>query len=158
VAGDLDLYEQLYAMSPSPVVALNRAVAIAKVSGPADALAAIESLKLPGYYLYLAVRGHLLLELGARTEPPHVSPLRSMPLLEPERRFIQRKIVECVRARASPTACPSRRRRRDELERHRACIVRVVLYSAGDDEPSPGFTFNAGWPSIRISPSLRGCS
>lgn len=92
----LDLYEQLYAMSPSPVVALNRAVAISKVNGPADGLAAIESLKLPGYYLYLAVRGHLLLQLGAREEAAGCfRAALECRCSEPERRFLQRKIAEC---------------------------------------------------------------
>jgi RNA polymerase sigma-70 factor, ECF subfamily len=62
------LYDQLFAMNPSPVVALNRAVAIARVRGAAEALLSIERLardaKLNGYYLLLAVRGHLLLDLG----------------------------------------------------------------------------------------------
>jgi len=55
----LELYDQLFAMNPSPVVALNRAVAIAKVRGPRKALAAVETLardaKLHNYYLFLAV-------------------------------------------------------------------------------------------------------
>jgi RNA polymerase sigma-70 factor (ECF subfamily) len=93
----LDLYEQLYAMSPSPVVALNRAVAIAKVNGPASGLAAIESLKLPGYYLYLAVRGHLLLELGLRAEAAACfTAALECRCSEPERRFLQRKTAECA--------------------------------------------------------------
>jgi RNA polymerase sigma-70 factor (ECF subfamily) len=92
----LDLYEQLFALSPSPVVALNRAVAIAKVAGPADALAAIESLDLPGYHLYLAVRGHLLLELGARAEAAACfAAALECRCSEPEKRFLRRKIAEC---------------------------------------------------------------
>ncbi len=68
----LEFYDQLWAINPSPVVALNRAVAVAKVRGAEQALAEIENLarepKLRDYYLLLAVRGHLLLELGRRDE------------------------------------------------------------------------------------------
>jgi RNA polymerase sigma-70 factor (ECF subfamily) len=93
----LDLYEQLYAITPSPVVALNRAVAIARVRGPAEALQSIESLELPGYYLYLAVRGHLLLELGARTDAGACfRAALECRCSEPERRFLQRKMAECA--------------------------------------------------------------
>src|SRR5207253_4368673 len=64
----LTMYDQLLAINGSPVVALNRAVAVAKVHGPGAALAAIEPLnedpKLREYHLFLAVRGHLLLALG----------------------------------------------------------------------------------------------
>ena len=60
----LRLYDQLLSINESAVVALNRAVAVAKVHGPAEALAAIEplesDLQLRDYYLFLAVRGHLL--------------------------------------------------------------------------------------------------
>ncbi|PYQ97610.1 MAG: RNA polymerase subunit sigma, partial [Acidobacteria bacterium] len=57
----LELYDQLLSLNASPIVALNRAVAIAKVHGPADALAAVAPLdrdpKLRHYHLLLAVRG-----------------------------------------------------------------------------------------------------
>jgi RNA polymerase sigma-70 factor (ECF subfamily) len=90
----LDLYDQLFAMNPSPVVALNRAVAIAKVRGAAEALASIESLNLPGYYLLLAVRGHLLLDLGRRAEGVACfNEALECRCSEPERRFLRRKIL-----------------------------------------------------------------
>jgi RNA polymerase sigma-70 factor (ECF subfamily) len=93
----LDLYEQLYAITGSPVVALNRAVAIAKVRGAAEALESIERVSLPGYYLYLAVRGHLLLELGARAEAAACfDEALQCRCSEPERRFLQRKIEACA--------------------------------------------------------------
>ena len=96
----LDLYDQLLALNPSPVVALNRAVAVAKVRGPAEALAAIEPLendpKLRGYYLLLAVRGHLLLELDRRTEAAACfRAALDCPCSEPERRFLRRKLQAC---------------------------------------------------------------
>lgn len=90
----LDLYEQLFAMNGSPVVALNRAVAIARVRGAAEALASIEQLTLPGYYLLLAVRGHLLLDLGRRAEAVACfNAALDCRCSEPERRFLRRKIA-----------------------------------------------------------------
>jgi RNA polymerase sigma-70 factor (ECF subfamily) len=96
----LELYDQLFAMNPSPVVELNRAVAIAKVRGPAEAVAAIEPLAgdktMRDYYLFLAVRGHLLMELGR----PAVAAGCFRAALEchcsePERRFLRRRLEEC---------------------------------------------------------------
>ncbi|MET0419692.1 MAG: RNA polymerase sigma factor [Actinoplanes sp.] len=60
----LALYDQLYALVPTPVVALNRAVAVAEVHGPAVALAALEAVDLPGYHLLPATRADLLARLG----------------------------------------------------------------------------------------------
>jgi RNA polymerase sigma-70 factor, ECF subfamily len=64
----LQLYDQLLAIAPTPVAALNRAVALAEVAGPAAGLAAIEPLELDGYYLYHAIRADLLRRLGRRSE------------------------------------------------------------------------------------------
>jgi RNA polymerase sigma-70 factor (ECF subfamily) len=63
----LQLYDQLVAFVPSPVVALNRAVALAEVEGPAAALTVVDGLDLDGYYLFHAIRADLLRRLG-RTE------------------------------------------------------------------------------------------
>ena len=60
----LQLYDQLLAVAPGPVAALNRAVAVAEVQGPAPALALIEELDLDRYYLYHAIRADLLRRLG----------------------------------------------------------------------------------------------
>jgi len=64
------LYAALERLTPSPVVTLNRAVAVAKLRGPADALALIEPLapKLSGYFHFFGVRGALLADLGRRDE------------------------------------------------------------------------------------------
>ncbi len=62
------LYDQLLALDPSPVVALNRAVAVAEVDGPGPALALVDALDLPAYHLYHAVRADLLRRLGRRGE------------------------------------------------------------------------------------------
>lgn len=64
----LRLYDQLLAIAPTPVVALNRAVAVAEVQGPAAALAVVDSLDLDRYYLFHAVRADLLSRLGLSTE------------------------------------------------------------------------------------------
>ncbi len=96
----LSLYDQLLAMSGSPVVALNRAVAVAKVRGPEAALEAIAPLeqnpKLRHYHLWLAVRGHLLLELERREEAAACfRAALECRCSEPERRFLARKLAEC---------------------------------------------------------------
>ncbi len=54
------LYDQLIAIAPSPVVALNRAVAVAEVDGPRAALALVDALDLESYYLFHAIRADLL--------------------------------------------------------------------------------------------------
>ena len=69
----LTLYEQLYALTPTPVVALNRAVALAEVRGPAAGLTAVDELGtsgggLDGYYLFHAARADLLRRLGRDEE------------------------------------------------------------------------------------------
>jgi RNA polymerase sigma-70 factor (ECF subfamily) len=64
----LVLYDQLLAYDASPVVALNRAVALAEVEGPGAGLAAADELPLQGYYLYHAVRADLLRRQGRRSE------------------------------------------------------------------------------------------
>jgi RNA polymerase sigma-70 factor, ECF subfamily len=62
------LYDQLMAVAPSPVVALNRAVAVAEVEGPEAALALVDALDLEGYYLFHAIRADLLRRLGREAE------------------------------------------------------------------------------------------
>ena len=64
----LALYDQLAQFDPSPVVALNRAVALAEVDGPAVALRVVDDLDLGSYYLFHAIRGDLLARLGRRRE------------------------------------------------------------------------------------------
>ncbi|WP_216895328.1 RNA polymerase sigma factor [Nocardia alni] len=60
----VQLYDHLLTIAPSPVVALNRAVAIAEIDGPATALALVDDLALPNYHLHHAIRGELLARLG----------------------------------------------------------------------------------------------
>ncbi len=61
------LYDHLQAFTASPVVALNRAVAVAEVEGPETALALVDELGLENYHLFHAIRADLLRRLG-RTE------------------------------------------------------------------------------------------
>ena len=64
----LALYDQHMAIAPSPVVELNRAVAVGEVEGPEAALALVEKLDLDGYRLYHAIRADLLRRLGRTAE------------------------------------------------------------------------------------------
>lgn len=58
------LYDQLQAVAPNPIVALNRAVALAEVEGPSSGLAALDELDLETYHLFHAARADLLQRLG----------------------------------------------------------------------------------------------
>jgi RNA polymerase sigma-70 factor, ECF subfamily len=64
----LALYDQLASVAPTPVVALNRCVAVAEVHGPARALDLADQLRLDDYYLYHATRADLLRRLGRQAE------------------------------------------------------------------------------------------
>jgi RNA polymerase sigma-70 factor (ECF subfamily) len=60
----LQLYDQLIAIAPGPIVALNRAVAVAEVQGAEAGLRIAESLDLDRYYLFHSIRAELLRRLG----------------------------------------------------------------------------------------------
>jgi RNA polymerase sigma-70 factor, ECF subfamily len=97
----LALYDQLFELDPSPVVALNRAVAIAKVRGAAEALVEVDKLEhgpaMEHYHLRLAVRGHLLLELGEHPQArSSFAAALECPCSEPERRFLRRQLARCI--------------------------------------------------------------
>lgn len=62
------LYDQLLAIAPSPIVALNRAVAVAEIDGPDAGLALVETLPLDDYHLYHAIRADLLRRAGRAAE------------------------------------------------------------------------------------------
>jgi RNA polymerase sigma-70 factor, ECF subfamily len=64
----LALYDQLIAVAPTPVVALNRCVAVAEVHGPAAALGLVDQLGLDGYHLFHSTRADLLRRLGRRDD------------------------------------------------------------------------------------------
>jgi RNA polymerase sigma-70 factor (ECF subfamily) len=60
----VDLYDRLLTLTPTPVVALNRAVAVAELEGPSVALTLVDGLDLEQYHLYHATRAELLRRLG----------------------------------------------------------------------------------------------
>jgi RNA polymerase sigma-70 factor (ECF subfamily) len=98
------LYDRLAALRPSPVVALNRAVAIGFLRGPAAGLAeidAIESLgRLDDYLFLAATRADLLRRDGRPREAlPHYRRARELARNDPERRFFDRRLAECGEAR-----------------------------------------------------------
>jgi len=64
----VQLYEQLMAIAPSPVAALNQAVAVAETDGPATALSLVDQLDLTEYRVFHAVRAELLRRLGRKVE------------------------------------------------------------------------------------------
>ena len=64
----LALYDRLYASARTPVVALNRAIVLAEVEGPADALVLVDALDLDTYYLWHATRADFLARLGRLSE------------------------------------------------------------------------------------------
>jgi RNA polymerase sigma-70 factor, ECF subfamily len=88
----VQLYDQLMAIAPSPVVALNRAVAVAEVDGPAAALALVDALDLGGFHLFHAIRADLLRRLGRRAEATRAYEA-AIELAEnaAERAFLQRR-------------------------------------------------------------------
>jgi RNA polymerase sigma-70 factor (ECF subfamily) len=98
----LRLYDLLERVQPSPIVALNRAVAVAMVEGPQPALALIDALAATGdlddYHLLHAARADLLRRLGSSAEAAR-SYARALELAtnDSERRFLERRLRE-VRA------------------------------------------------------------
>jgi RNA polymerase sigma-70 factor (ECF subfamily) len=87
------LYDQLLALAPSPVVALNRAVAVAEVEGPAAALALVDGLDLDGWYLFHAVRADLLRRLGRPAEAaPAYEAAIARTANAAERAFLERRL------------------------------------------------------------------
>jgi RNA polymerase sigma-70 factor (ECF subfamily) len=95
------LYDRLLALRPSPVVALNRALALAELAGPEAALSEIEPLgsRLDGYHLFHAARGELLRRLGRGAEAREAD-RRALELTEnpAERRLLEERLI-----RARPT-------------------------------------------------------
>ncbi|HET8880488.1 MAG TPA: DUF6596 domain-containing protein, partial [Arthrobacter sp.] len=92
------LYDQLVSLDPSPIVALNRAIAVGELDGPQVALTAVDQLddELAGYHAYYATRAELLRRLG-RT---------------PESRVAYGKAIKLT---ANPAEAAALKRRRDQL-------------------------------------------
>jgi RNA polymerase sigma-70 factor (ECF subfamily) len=96
----VDLYDQLLAIHPSPIVVLNRAVALSRLHGPAAGLAALDPLRndpmLRHYHLLMSVRGQLLLSVGRHAEARAAfEAALACECSDPERRFLERKMTLC---------------------------------------------------------------
>jgi RNA polymerase sigma-70 factor, ECF subfamily len=95
----LQLYDQLSAMAPGPIVALNRAVAVAEVEGPHAALTLVDRLSLERYYLFHAIRADFLQRLGRHREAA-LAYDAAIARCEnvAEREFLRRRLAAIVRA------------------------------------------------------------
>jgi RNA polymerase sigma-70 factor (ECF subfamily) len=93
----LQLYDALESLHPSPIVALNRAVAVAMVNGPPAGLALIDEIAatgdLDGYHLLHSARADLLRRMGSNTESA-TAYLKALDLVtnDSERRFLERRL------------------------------------------------------------------
>jgi RNA polymerase sigma-70 factor, ECF subfamily len=92
------LYDELAALTRSPVVELNRAVAVAQAGSPDDALEIVDGLELDEYQYLHSTRAELLRRLG-RTDEASAAYRRALELArtEPERRFLERQLDELSR-------------------------------------------------------------
>ena len=94
-----ELYRLLEEVEPSPVVPLNRAVAVAMSAGPAAGLALLDELasgrRLAGYHLLPAARADLLRRLERHSEAAAAyREALALARTEPERRFLSRRLAE----------------------------------------------------------------
>ncbi|MGN6693989.1 MAG: RNA polymerase sigma factor [Aquihabitans sp.] len=88
----LALYDQLIPFAPTPVVQLNRAVAVAEVRGPEEALQEVELLDLDGYVPYHVTRADLLRRVGRTAEAAEAYDRAiALTAAEPERRYLERR-------------------------------------------------------------------
>jgi RNA polymerase sigma-70 factor (ECF subfamily) len=88
------LYERLEYISGSPVVAMNRAIAVAELDGPEAGLALLDGLELDHYRYYHSTRADLLRRLG-RDDEARAAYTRALELTQPgpEQRFLQRRLT-----------------------------------------------------------------
>ena len=94
----LQLYNQLQSLAPSPIVALNRAVAVAEVEGADAALTLVEGFDLGDYHMFHAIRADLLRRLGRNVEAAlayEAAIARTQNAIE--RDFLQRRLQEVTR-------------------------------------------------------------
>ncbi len=107
----LELYDRLHAINPSPIVALNRAVAVARVHGPRQGLEALREIEshraVRKYYLLGAIRGELHTELGELDAAAAAYRLAlDCPCNAPERRFLEGQLRSLRAETAPPTDVP----------------------------------------------------
>jgi RNA polymerase sigma-70 factor (ECF subfamily) len=89
----LELYDQLLAMTPTPVVAMNRAIALGEVQGPQAALDVLDGLDLDEYQLFHAARADLLRRLGRHDEArPAYALAASLAVSDAERVFLSDRL------------------------------------------------------------------
>ena len=94
----VQLYDQLLACMPTPIVALNRAIAVAELDGAAPALAIVDQLDLDNYHLYHAARADLLQRLGRSDEAASAYDMAIAKTANAvERDHLQRRRAEVVR-------------------------------------------------------------
>ena len=96
-AGIVELYDSLIAIKPTPIVALNRAIAISRLRGPRAGLAAVDAIAddplLARYYLLHATVGDLALECGDRERAADgFAAALACECSAPERRFLERRL------------------------------------------------------------------
>ena len=101
----LELYDILYRIKPSPIVALNRAVALGKAQGPEEGLAELGKIphpaKLKGYPFYSAAQGEFHLLAGRPTEAAkHFGNAMKRARSQSETNFFERKLKGCRRGAA----------------------------------------------------------
>jgi len=105
----VELYDALLAVKPSPVVELNRAVALAMSRGPESGIAAIENIQgLEEYLPRASALGQLLLRAGdpARAAE-HFRHALTLPSSAPAKRFLMKKLAECT-SQTAVTENPAR--------------------------------------------------
>ena len=105
------LYATLLRLRPSPVVALNRAVAVAMAAGPEEGLPLVEEIErsgeLAGYHLLPAAKADLLRRLGRHAEAAaSYRDALALAGTEPERRFLSRRLDEALAVSSAPIAAP----------------------------------------------------
>jgi RNA polymerase sigma-70 factor (ECF subfamily) len=96
-------YDALAEVSPSPVVALNRAVAVSMLAGPSEGLAALKALERPleDYHLFYATRADMLERTGGDPRPDLETAL-SLATNEGEKRLLERRLHDRL-ARMRPS-------------------------------------------------------
>ncbi len=121
-AAIVSLYNTLMAIAPSPVVALNRAIAVAQLDGPQRGLKAIDAIagldRLAEYPFYHAARGELELRCGNDASARgHLQAALALARNPVERRFLEKRVAACALEQQSPE---SHRDRHDGHPRRRA--------------------------------------
>jgi RNA polymerase sigma-70 factor, ECF subfamily len=98
------LYDQLLALTPSPVVSVHRAVAVAEVEGPETALALLDDLDLDRYGLFHAIRADLLRRLGQTRKAASAYKTAIAYTDNASERAFLRRLLSSVTAGAAPPA------------------------------------------------------